>query len=118
MSDEVDFIKERKREFQRALRSRMTPNLRRTLAIFDIIMVVTVLVDLVFMMGYIGDAFLQPLVVVNLITVAIGYTSMTAKRRLGKQVSREMLRERGDSDSEGVEILVDEDTEGETPSSE
>lgn len=118
MSDDVDHIKERKKEFQRALRSRMTPNLRRTLAVFDVIMVVTVLVDLAFMMGYIGDAILQPLVVVNLITVAIGYTSMTAKRRLGKQVSKEMQREWGDPDSEGVEILVDEDSEEDATSSE
>jgi len=104
--------KERKREFQRALQSRITPNLRRTLAAFDIIMVVTVLVDLVFMMGFIGDAFVQPLVVVNLVTVAIGYISLTTKRRLGKQVSREILRDKGDPDSEGAEILVD-DSSGE-----
>ena len=100
--------KEMKKEFQRALQSRITPNLRRTLAAFDIIMVVTVLVDLVFMMGFIGDAFVQPLVVVNLVTIAIGYTSLTTKRRLGKQVSQEILRDKGDPDSEGVEILVDD----------
>jgi hypothetical protein len=107
MSEDVDDIKERKKEFQRALQSRMTPNLRRTLAAFDVVMVVTVLVDLVFMMGFIGDAFVQPLVVINLVTIAIGYTSLTTKRRLGKQVSREVLGDKGDPDSEGVEILVD-----------
>ncbi len=107
MSEDVDDIKERKKEFQRALQSRMTPNLRRTLAAFDVVMVVTVLVDLVFMMGFIGDAFVQPLVVINLVTIAIGYTSLTTKRRLGKQVSREVLGDNGDPDSEGVEILVD-----------
>ncbi len=107
MSEDVDDIKERKKEFQRALQSRMTPNLRRTLAAFDVVMVVTVLVDLVFMMGFIGDAFVQPLVVINLVTIAIGYTSWTTKRRLGKQVSREVLGDKGDPDSEGVEILVD-----------
>jgi hypothetical protein len=108
MSEDVDDIKERKKEFQRALQSRMTPNLRRTLAAFDVVMVVTVLVDLVFMMGFIGDAFVQPLVVINLVTIAIGYTSLTTKRRLGKQVSREILGDNGDPDSEGVEILVDD----------
>ena len=107
MSEDGDDIKERKKEFQRALQSRMTPNLRRTLAAFDVVMVVTVLVDLVFMMGFIGDAFVQPLVVINLVTIAIGYTSLTTKRRLGKQVSREVLGDKGDPDSEGVEILVD-----------
>jgi len=107
MSEDVDDIKERKKEFQRALQSRMTPNLRRTLAAFDVVMVVTVLVDLVFMMGFIGDAFVQPLVVINLVTIAIGYTSLTTKRRLGKQVSREVLGDKGYPDSEGVEILVD-----------
>ena len=107
MSEDVDDIKERKKEFQRALQSRMTPNLRRTLAAFDVVMVVTVLVDLVFMMGFIGDTFVQPLVVINLVTIAIGYTSLTTKRRLGKQVSREVLGDKGDPDSEGVEILVD-----------
>jgi hypothetical protein len=104
--------KERKREFQRALRSRMTPNLRRTLAAFDVVMVVTVLVDLVFMMGFIGDAFVKPLVVVNLATVAIGYTSLTTKRRLGKQVSREMLGDMGDLDS-SVGMQVDDGSEEE-----
>jgi hypothetical protein len=108
MSEDVGDIKERKKEFQRALQSRMTPNLRRTLAAFDVVMVVTVLVDLVFMMGFIGDAFVQPLVVINLVTIAIGYTSLTTKRRLGKQVSREILGDNGDPDSEGVEILVDD----------
>ena len=107
MSEDVDDIKERKKEFQRALQSRMTPNLRRTLAAFDIVMVATVLFDLVFMMGFIGDAFVQPLVVINLVTIVIGYTSLTTKRRLGKQVSREVLGDKGDPDSEGVEILVD-----------
>ena len=102
--------KEMKKEFQRALQSRMTPNLRRILAAFDVVMVVTVLIDLVFMMGFLGDSFVQPLVVVNLATVAIGYTSMITKRRLGKQVSREMLREREDPDS-GVEIMVDDASE-------
>ena len=102
--------KEMKKEFQRALQSRMTPNLRRILAAFDVVMVVTVLIDLVFMMGFLGDSFVQPLVVVNLVTVAIGYTSMITKRRLGKQVSREMLREREDPDS-GVEIMVDDASE-------
>ena len=110
MSDDADVIKERKREFQRALQSRMTPNLRRILAAFDVVMVVTVLVDLIFMMGFLGDAFVKPLVVVNLVTVAIGYTSMVTKRRLGKQVSREILKEIDDPDS-GVEILVDEASE-------
>jgi hypothetical protein len=114
MSEDVDDIKEKKKEFQRALQSRMTPNLRRTLAAFDVIMVVTVLVDLVFMMGFIGDAFVRPLVVVNLVTVAIGYTSLTTKRRLGRQVSREVLGDKGDPDSEGVEILVDDDSGEET----
>ncbi len=108
MSEDVDDVKERKKEFQRALQSKMTPNLRRTLAAFDIVMVATVLVDLVFMMGFIGDAFVQPLVVINLVTIAIGYTSLTTKRRLGKQVSREILGDNGDPDSEGVEILVDD----------
>ena len=108
MSEDVDDIKERRKEFQRGLQSRMTPNLRRTLAAFDVVMVVTVLVDLVFMMGFIGDAFVQPLVVINLVTIAIGYTSLTTKRRLGKQVSREILGDNGDPDSEGVEILVDD----------
>ena len=108
MSEDVDDIKEMKKEFQRALQSKMTPNLRRTLAAFDVVMVVTVLVDLVFMMGFIGDAFVQPLVVINLVTIAIGYTSLTTKRRLGKQVSREILGDNGDPDSEGVEILVDD----------
>jgi hypothetical protein len=105
--------KERKREFQRALQSRMSPNLRRALAAFDIVMVVTVLVDLVFMMGFIGDAFVQPIVVINLVTIVIGYTSMTTKRRLGKQVSREILGDKGDADSEGVEIQGDDDSEEE-----
>ncbi len=114
MSEDVDDIKERKKEFQRALQSRMTPNLRRTLAAFDVVMVVTVLVDLVFMMGFIGDAFVQPLVVINLVTIVIGYTSLTTKRRLGKQVSREVLGEEGDPDSEGVEILVDDGSEDES----
>ncbi len=114
MSEDADDIKEKKKEFQRALQSRMTPNLRRTLAAFDIIMVVTVLFDLVFMMDFIGDAFVQPLVVINLVTIAIGYTSLTTKRRLGKQVSREVLGEKGDPDSEGVEILVD-DGSGDEP---
>lgn len=99
--------KEMKKEFQRALQSKMTPNLRRTLAAFDIVMVATVLFDLVFMMGFIGDAFVQPLVVINLVTIVIGYTSLTTKRRLGKQVSREVLGDKGDPDSEGVEILLD-----------
>ena len=105
--------KDRKREFQRALRSKMSPSLRRTLAAFDIIMVVTVLVDLVFMMGFIGDAFIQPLVVINLMTIAIGYTSMTTKRRLGKQVSREILGDKEDPDSEDVEMQVDDGSEEE-----
>ena len=105
--------KEMKKEFQRALQSKMTPNLRRTLAAFDIVMVVTVLLDLVFMMDFIGDAFVQPLVVINLVTIVIGYTSLTTKRRLGKQVSREVLGEEGDPDSEGVEILVDDGSEDE-----
>ena len=105
---EAENEKERKKEFQRALQRRMTPNLRRTLAAFDIIMVVTVLFDLVFMMGFIGDALVQPLVVINLVTIAIGYTSLTTKRRLGKQVSREVLGDKWDPDSEGVEILVDD----------
>jgi hypothetical protein len=100
MSEDVDDIKERKKEFQRALQSRMTPNLRRTLAAFDVVMVVTVLVDLVFMMGFIGDAFVQPLVVINLVTIAIGYTSLTTKRRLGKQVSREILVDDAEDESE------------------
>ena len=114
MSEDVDNIKERKKEFQRALQRRMTPNLRRTLAAFDIVMVVTVLIDLIFMMGFIGDAFVQPLVVINLVTIAIGYASLTTKRRLGKQVSREVLGEMGDPDSEGVEILVDDGPEDES----
>jgi hypothetical protein len=114
MSEDVDDIKERKKEFQRALQRRMTPNLRRTLAAFDVVMVVTVLVDLVFMMGFIGDAFVQPLVVINLVTIVIGYTSLTTKRRLGKQVSREVLGEEWDPDSEGVEILVDDSPEDES----
>ena len=105
---EAENEKEGKKEFQRALQRRMTPNLRRTLAAFDIIMVVTVLFDLVFMMGFIGDALVQPLVVINLVTIAIGYTSLTTKRRLGKQVSREVLGDKWDPDSEGVEILVDD----------
>ena len=105
--------KERKKEFQRALQSKMTPNLRRTLAAFDIVMVVTVLFDIVFMMDFIGDAFIQPLVVINLVTIAIGYTSLTTKRRLGKQVSREVLGDNGDPDSEGVEIQVDDGSEDE-----
>ena len=105
---EAENEKERKKEFQRALQRRMTPNLRRTLAAFDIIMVVTVLFDLVFMMGFIGDALVQPLVVINLVTITIGYTSLTTKRRLGKQVSREVLGDKWDPDSEGVEILVDD----------
>jgi hypothetical protein len=104
--------KERKREFQRALQSRMTPSLRRTLAAFDIVMVVTVLVDLVFMMGFLGEAFVKPLVVVNLATVAIGYTSLATKRRLAKQVSREMLGDMGDPDS-GVGMQVDDGPEEE-----
>lgn len=103
--------KERKREFQRALQSRMSPNLRRTLAAFDIVMVVTVLVDLVFMMGFIGDAFVQPLVVINLGTIVIGYTSLTTKRRLGKQISREILGDKEDPDSEDAERQVDDGSE-------
>lgn len=105
---------ERKREFQRALQSKMSPSLRRTLAAFDIVMVVTVLVDLVFMMGFIGDAFIQPLVVINLVTIVIGYTSMTTKRRLGKQVSREMLEDKEEPDSEEVEIQSDDGSEEES----
>jgi len=106
--------KERKREFQRALQSRMSPNLRHTLAAFDVVMVLTVLVDLVFMMGFIGDAFVQPLVVINLVTIVIGYTSLTTKRRLGKQISREILGDKGDPDSEGAEIPVDDGSEEES----
>ncbi|TRO47003.1 hypothetical protein E2P65_05015 [Candidatus Bathyarchaeota archaeon] len=108
MSSDQGDERERKKEFQRALQSRMTPNLRRTLGAFDIIMVLTVLVDLVFMMGFIGDALVQPLVVINLVTVAIGYISMTTKRRIGKQVSKELRRNEEDLDSEGVEIEVDD----------
>ena len=106
--------KERKREFQRALQSRMSPKLRHTLAAFDVVMVLTVLVDLVFMMGFIGDAFVQPLVVINLVTIVIGYTSLTTKRRLGKQVSREILEGKEDPDSEDVERQVDDGSEEES----
>ena len=105
---EAERKKERKKEFQRALQSRMSPNLRRILGAFDVIMVLTVLVDLVFMMDLIGDALVQPLVVLNLVTVAIGYISLTTKRRIGKQISKELKRNEEDLDFEGVEIKVDD----------
>ena len=112
--DEVeDSRKKRKEEFQRAVQERMTPNLRRTLIVFDIIMVSTVLADLLFMMGFIGDAHAKTLAIINIFTVAVGYVSLTTKKRFGRQVSRELF---GKKDEQPSDETHEDTNEGATSS--
>ena len=103
MSPTKEEIKERKTEFRSALKERLTPNLRIIFGAFDFIMVGTVLVDLAFLANLIGDTYLQPLVVVNLVTVVIGYVSYATKKRLSRQISKELFGDQMKSPSEGDE---------------
>ncbi|UCD44081.1 MAG: hypothetical protein JSV27_08020 [Candidatus Bathyarchaeota archaeon] len=111
MSPTEDEIKERKEEFRAALKERLTPNLRLIFAVFDFIMVGTILVDLVFMMGYIGDTYLQLLVALNLVAVVVGYVSYATKRRLSRQVSKELFGEQRDVPVESGDERASEVTE-------
>jgi len=111
MSPTEDEIKERKKEFQAALKERLTPNLRLIFVAFDVIMVGIVLVDLVFMMGYLGDTYLQLLVAFNLLAVVVGYVSFATKRRLSRQVSKELFGEKSDAPIEDGDEMGSQDTE-------
>jgi hypothetical protein len=111
MSPTEDEIRERKKEFQAALKERLTPNLRLIFAAFDVIMVGTVLVDLVFMMGYLGETYLQLLVAFNLLAVVVGYVSFATKRRLSRQVSKELFGEKSDVPVEPEDERASEVTE-------
>lgn len=111
MSPTEDEIKERKKEFRAALKERLTPNLRLIFVAFDVIMVGTVLVDLVFMMGYLGDTYLQLLVAFNLLAVVVGYVSFATKRRLSKQVSKELFGDQRDVPVEPEDERASEVTE-------
>lgn len=111
MSPTEDEIKERKKEFRAALKERLTPNLRLIFVAFDVIMVGTVLVDLVFMMGYLGDTYLQLLVAFNLLAVVVGYVSFATKRRLSRQVSKELFGEQRDVPVEPEDERASEVTE-------
>lgn len=91
MEDSNENTKERKKEFQRRIRSELTRNQRIFLSLLDLIMIATLLTDIAYFLGFLKEPNLMHLAILNLVVVAIGYVSYKTKRIIGRRVAKVMF---------------------------
>ena len=104
MGDSDKRRRNRKREFQRKVRQRLTRNQRILLLLFDVVMIAMLLTDIAYFLGLLRELNLMHLAVLNVAVVAVGYVSYKTKRIIGRRVVREMFRTREDEARESNRI--------------
>lgn len=108
MGDSEKRRRDRKREFQRKVRQRLTRNQRILLLLFDVVMIAMLLTDIAYFLGLLRELNLMHLAVLNVAVVAVGYVSYKTKRIIGRRVVREMFRTREDEATESNRIRSEE----------
>lgn len=108
MGDSEKRRRDRKREFQRKVRQRLTRNQRILLLLFDVVMIAMLLTDIAYFLGILRELNLMHLAVLNVAVVAVGYVSYKTKRIIGRRVVREMFRTREDEATESNRIRSEE----------
>ena len=108
MGDSEKRRRDRKKEFQRKVRQRLTRNQRILLLLFDVVMIAMLLTDIAYFLGLLRELNLMHLAVLNVAVVAVGYVSYKTKRIIGRRVVREMFRTREDEATESNRIRSEE----------